>query len=192
MFDPARFIEECRSAVADQTAHRAVHDLVARAMSDTGAVERALGTPVRAGGMCLYRSPELTILNLVWGPWMTLPPHNHRVWAVIGIYGGAEDNIFWQRVETAQGPRIEAAGAKAMRKGDACTMGADAIHSVTNPLPRMTAALHVYGGDFYRDDRSEWEPEMLVERPFDVEAGRRLFSESNERMARKSPVVTPT
>jgi predicted metal-dependent enzyme (double-stranded beta helix superfamily) len=44
----------------------------------------------------LYSSADLTILNVVWGPRMTIMPHNHRMWAVIGIYTGREDNIFWR------------------------------------------------------------------------------------------------
>jgi predicted metal-dependent enzyme (double-stranded beta helix superfamily) len=27
---------------------------------------------------------------------MTLLPHNHRMWAVIGIYTGGENHIFWR------------------------------------------------------------------------------------------------
>jgi len=27
---------------------------------------------------------------------MTIMPDNHRMWAVIGIYTGREDNIFWR------------------------------------------------------------------------------------------------
>jgi hypothetical protein len=41
-------------------------------------------------------SPEGSPLNVVWGPRMTIMPHNHRMWTVIGIYTGREDNIFWR------------------------------------------------------------------------------------------------
>ena len=27
---------------------------------------------------------------------MTIMPHNHQMWAVIGVYTGREDNIFWR------------------------------------------------------------------------------------------------
>ena len=40
----------------------------------------------------------MTILNVVWGKRMTIMPHDHRMWAVIGVYTGREDNIFWRRV----------------------------------------------------------------------------------------------
>ena len=58
----------------------------------------------------------------------------------------------------------------------------DAIHSVTNPIRRLTGAIHVYGGDFFvTAGRSEWDPETLSERPFDLEAARANFREANQR-----------
>jgi len=125
------------------------------------------------------RSAELTILNVVWGPRMSQLPHNHKMWAVIGIYTGREDNIFWRRVAGDGDGRIEAAGAKALGDGDAVPLGHDIIHSVLNPIKRLTGAIHVYGGDFFALPRSEWDPERLVERPFDVDKALALFEESN-------------
>jgi hypothetical protein len=29
---------------------------------------------------------------------MTVMPHNHNMWAIIGIYTGREDNILWRRI----------------------------------------------------------------------------------------------
>ena len=179
MFDIERFIADCREARADVDSHCAVREVVARAVSDPAAVVDALGEPEAAGFVPLYNGPELTILNFAWAPLMTLMPHNHNMWAVIGIYSGREDNIFWRRTKTS----IEAAGAKNLGAGKAAALGKDAIHSVTNPIPRMTAALHVYGGDFFAPGRSEWDPETLTEAPFDVEKSRRTFAEANARFA---------
>ncbi len=53
------------------------------------------------------------------------------------------------------------------------------IHSVTNPTSRLTGAIHIYGGDFFATERSEWEPETLEERPYDLEKNMKLFEESN-------------
>jgi hypothetical protein len=41
------------------------------------------------------------------------------MWAVIGIYTGREDSIFWRRIPGDPGGRIEAAGARALCVGDA-------------------------------------------------------------------------
>jgi predicted metal-dependent enzyme (double-stranded beta helix superfamily) len=179
MFELDRFIADCRQAVRDDPSHKAAREVLARAISDPAAILSALGEPREAGVAPLYKSPELTILNVVWGRRMTIMPHDHRMWAVIGVYTGREDNMFWRRVPGGPAGLIEAAGAKSLGEGCAEPLGRDVIHSVTNPLGRLTAAIHVYGGDFYGVERTEWDPETLHERPYDFALHRRLFAEAN-------------
>jgi len=179
LFSLERFIEDCRAAVAEDPSHKATREIVARAVSAPAEVLEALGEPKRGEVQSLYRSNELTILNVVWAPWTTIMPHDHRMWAVIGIYTGREDNIFWRRLPAAEGGRIEAAGAKALSERDAVPLGRDIIHSVTNPIPRLTGAIHVYGGDFFDTARSQWDPETLVEGPYDMARTMRVFEEAN-------------
>jgi predicted metal-dependent enzyme (double-stranded beta helix superfamily) len=62
----------------------------------------------------------------------------------------------------------------------------DAIHSVTNPIPRMTGAIHIYGGDFFAVPRSEWDSETLRERPMDIRALQKRFDEANQRFKGKT------
>jgi predicted metal-dependent enzyme (double-stranded beta helix superfamily) len=182
VFDLDEFIAECRAAVAADPTHKGVREVLLRAVSDPAAVVKALGEPRLAGVEPLYRSPELTILNVVWGPLMTVMPHEHRMWAVIGVYSGREDNVFWRRIGGEGGrTRIEAAGAKALSVKDAEPLGRDVIHSVTNPLQRLSGAIHAYGGDFFAVARSEWDAETLIERPYDRERNMRLFVEANAR-----------
>ena len=189
MFDIERFVDECRAALAaERGGGRAVREVVARAVSDPAALMRALGEPRRAGLNVLHHAPDLTVLNLVWGPGMAVMPHNHRAAAAIGIYAGREDNAFWRRIggtrEDGAGGRIEAAGGKTLVERECAVLGRDIIHSVTNPLPRLTGAIHVYwGGDFFADGKSEWDPETLRERPYDKEKVARLFEESNAALA---------
>lgn len=179
MFDVDGFVEDCKRAVVEDDSHKAVREIVARAVSEPQAILKALGEPSQAGFRTLYRSDDLTILNFAWAPLMTLMPHNHNMWAVIGIFSGREDNIFWRR----SGDVIEAAGAKALSERETAPLGRDVIHSVTNPIEKLTAAIHVYGGDFFAPGRSEWDPESLRERPFDVERARRIFEAANARFA---------
>src|SRR5262249_18268483 len=155
-----------------------VREVVARAVSDPGAVVGGLGEPRRADVQRLYSSEELTILNVVWGPRMTIMPHNHLMWAVIRMHTGREDNIWWRRLPEDR-RRIEAAGARSLGERDAEPLGRDIIPSVTNPLSRLTGAIHVYGGDFYTVARSEWDPETLLERDYDMEKSLRLFEAAN-------------
>ena len=183
MFDVDQLIADCRAAVRADSTHKSVREVVARAVAEPSAVVAGLGEPKRAEIRKLHCSEELTILNVIWGPGMTIMPHNHLMWAVIGIYTGREDNIFWRRIPEVAG-KIEAAGAKSLGPGDAEPLGRDIIHTVTNPLPRLTGAIHVYGGDFFAVARSEWDPETLLERPYDAEKSMRIFEEANARYAK--------
>jgi hypothetical protein len=137
MFDPDRFIADCRSASA-ASGSPGVREVVSAAVSAPAEIRHALGELRRAGVNVLHQSPELTILNLIWGPQMCQLPHDHRMWAVIGIYTGREDNIFWRKPAGNPSGRIEAAGAKALSEREAVLLGPDIIHSVINPVRRLT------------------------------------------------------
>jgi len=180
-FDLDQFISDCRDAIRQDASFKFVREVVARAVSDPWAVLHELGEPKRGEINPLYRSDSLTILNVIWAPWMTLLPHNHQMWAVIGIYTGREDNIFWRRVDGNRRGKVEAAGAKALAERDTVPLGEDVIHSVNNPIPRLTGAIHVYGGDFFGVTRSEWDAETLLEQRSDGEKMARRFVEANAR-----------
>ena len=180
MFEADHLREECLAAVTNEdTPQRAVREILARALERPAEVLGVLGEPRRAEIQTLHRSPELTILNVIWGPGMTLMPHNHNMWAAIGIYTGREDNILWRRLRDDPEGRIEAAGAKAIGVGEVLPLGRDIIHSVTNPLGRLTGAIHIYGGEFFETPRSQWDPEHLREQRFDVDGARAIFEASN-------------
>lgn len=178
MFDLDQFIEDCRRARGGDEPQKRVREILARAVANPSEVLRALGEPSRGAVQKLYHAPDLTILNITWPPYMTLMPHNHQMWAVIGMYSGREDNIFWRRCPERR-ERVEAVGAKALSTGETLPTGDDLIHSVTNPIPRVTAAIHVYGGDFFGVERSEWDAETLTEQRWVAERALRRFEEAN-------------
>jgi len=177
-FDRERFVEECVAASRELEAQAAVREVLAHAVSDSDHVLAGLGTPQRAGLDVLLRSPTLTIFAAHWAPRMSLPAHDHRMWALIGLYTGREDNIFWRR--TAGG--IEAETAAVLFPGDVKTLPADVVHSVTNPLPRFTGGIHIYGGDFFDMPRSQWSAETLAEEPSDGATILAMFERENERL----------
>src|SRR5258708_25086390 len=183
MFDRGQFVADCRAAVAEDASHKLVREVVERAVADPAGVLKGLGEPRVGNVEAVDGGGDLTSLNVVWPPFFTIMPHEHRMWAVIGIYIGGEDNMFWRRVGEPGSTRVEAAGGRALRVGDAEPLGRDIVHSVTNPIPRLTGAIHVYGGDFFAVKRSEWDAETLTERPYDIEKNMRLFTEANARLA---------
>ena len=170
MFDVSEFTEACRQAIDGGGGAKAILDLTRDAFTDPADVLTALGTPTKGGIFPLYQSETLTILNIVWPAGMTLDPHNHNTWAVIGIYSGCEENTFWTRVDDDPDGRLEQAGSKTLNVGDVQPLGEPIIHSVTNPGPDLTGAVHIYGADFFAIDRSQWDAEGTVEKPYDVKA----------------------
>ena len=183
MFDKDRFVEDCRAAVGD--GQKAIRELVLQAVSDPAGVMAELGEPTEAGVFPVYSGPDLTVINFIWAPYMTLLPHNHNMFAVIGIYAGREDNVFWRRLEEGDGtgPAIEAAGADSMGPGQVATLGRDIIHSVANPIDKLTSAIHVYAGDFFNPPtpRSQWDHETLIEEPWDMDHTRSVFRDADTR-----------
>jgi len=179
--DIDRFVEECISANQEVDAQAAVNAVLEKAVSTPNSVIAALGEPARAGFNVLLRSPTLTIFAATWTPQMNLMPHDHLMWANIGIYTGREDNIFWRRTADS----IEAFGAAALFEKDTAMLPQDALHSVTNPLLRFTGGIHIYGGDFFNTTRSQWNPETLEEQPSDGSVIRGIFQRENERLGIK-------
>jgi len=177
--DIERFVEDCIEANKESEAQTAVLEVLEHAVSAPADLLHDLGEPTQAGINVLHRSSCLTIFSATWTPQMNLMPHNHLMWANIGIYTGREDNIMWQR--SANG--IEAVGAIALFERDVASLDIEAIHSVTNPLPRFTGGIHIYGGDFFDTPRSLWNPETLAEEPSDGEVIRHIFERENERIA---------
>lgn len=178
--DIERFVEDCVAANKEGDAQAAVLEVLARAVRETAAVRAAVGEPREAGMRVLHRSRTLTIFCATWTPRMNLMPHNHLMWANIGIYSGREDNILWRK---ASG-RIGAYTVNALFHGDAVALPADVIHSVTNPLERFTGGIHIYGGDFFATPRRQWNPETLAEEPSDGEVIRAIFARENELLRR--------
>ena len=169
-----RFIADCRAALVDGPAR--VHDLVARTFGAGLDWAAAIGEPQRAGLVPLYRAQDLTIVHVVWPPKMENPPHDHRMWAVIGVYAGCEVNRFWRRNE--RGASLLPCGTKTLHAGETTLLDRDVIHSVANPHAQAACAIHVYGGDFFAVERSEWQNAEASEERFDMERALRRFEKA--------------
>ena len=94
-----------------------------------------------------------------------------------------EDNVFWRRLPPGNGRTraIEAFGVEALRAGDVTILGTDVVHSVVNPIPRLSCTLQVYGGNFCEIERSEWDAETFREQPYDLASARQQFGDLRQR-----------
>ena len=158
MLDVDALIADLDGATGEQEPLLAVRDILDRALADPAAVEAAL-PPERAELTPLHRSDRLTVLKVVWAPKMWIHPHDHLMWAAIGIYSGREDNVFYRR----DGDRIVERGGRELETADVALLGDDVIHGVVNPASAFTGAIHVYGGDLLGTDRQSWDADTLIE-----------------------------
>jgi hypothetical protein len=167
MFDLEAFVEACQRLVREPHAPKHALELMRAAVADGPAVAKAV-TPLdgRANALDapLFRSPELTILNATLRPGFVSIPHDHGMWAVIGIYDGEEANSFYRRA----GEGLEESNHRTIHAGEAIILGEDVIHAIENPLARPTLGLHVYGGDLVAAKRSMWDPDEGREHAYDI------------------------
>jgi predicted metal-dependent enzyme (double-stranded beta helix superfamily) len=180
MFNVDNFVKSCQGQPPST-----VKELLEEALRDPESITQALaaigsGKNVGAGAMgdlLIYRSPDLTVLKAAVPAGFRSPPHNHLMWAVIGVYEGQENNFFYRR----SGDTLEAAGGRELRASDVLVLGTDAIHAIANPLDRTSFAIHVYGGDLPGAPRRMWNPATLQEEPFEYQ---RMMTYARELMGK--------
>ena len=160
-FDPDELVAECRAALLDGEPTTAVREIVAAAVVDGGAIDDALGVENPTFPSALFASDDLTVQRLTWWPGYRSLPHEHRMWAVVGVYDGVEVNRLYRR----SGSTVEELETREVDAGTVIVLDETAIHSVENPLRTRTAGIHVYGGAILTQERSSWAPDGR-EQPF--------------------------
>jgi predicted metal-dependent enzyme (double-stranded beta helix superfamily) len=178
VFDVDELVADCRTALGEGEPRRAVREVLDRVLSAPDELAETLD-PQEGGLNLLHNAPDLTVIHVVWAPGMVLYPHDHRMWAVIGIYAGIEDNAFFRRPSPEARTLVES-GGKHLDVGDTVILGDDVIHSVANPARKLTGAIHVYGGDFVNQPRSQWGTEPYEEAEWSMEDARKQFADANE------------
>ena len=182
MFDVDDLVADCKSAMAEAEPRLAVKEVLEEAVTRATLVASALPAD-RACFAPLYTADDLSVMHVVWGPGMRIPPHNHLMWSAVGLYDGREDNMLYRRV----GSDIAVSGGKELSTGDVAVLGDDTIHAVHNPLGRFTCAIHVYGGDITtRAGRSEWNADTFEEAPFDFKRAQQYFVIANSEATTSS------
>ena len=169
MFDLQQFVEDCQSALDGPKPAKQVEALVREAISDPNAVREAFAeakSVERKGPITFaWRDASLSVADVTTPPGLRPPAHNHKMWAVIGVYDGQEHNRFY-RYEDGE---LHEKGEQLLKEGDIAVLGPEAVHAIANPLPAVSSAIHVYGGDLVeRSDRSMWNPHTDEREDYDI------------------------
>jgi predicted metal-dependent enzyme (double-stranded beta helix superfamily) len=169
VFDRDLFVESCLTALHQPTPALAARVLLEEAVAEPQELDAAFSDS--PGLQVLHHSAELTILHVTLPPRMKGHPHDHRMWAVIGLYRGQEDNRFYRRAPSG----LEQLRGRSLTGGETVILGDQVIHDIANPLSSFTRGIHIYGGDFFAKPRSQWDPATFEERPYSVEATLKRF-----------------
>ena len=180
MFDLPGFVDRCKELVRSPSPAAQILGLMRTVVKDAGSIKKAVApadpqAPITDA--ILFRSDGLLILNATLPPHFVSPSHDHRMWAVIGIYEGQENNVFYKRAPT----RLEEVNRREVLAGEAILLGPEVIHAVANPLDFTTLGLHVYGGDLFSAERSMWNPHTGEELRYDVPQFFRWCKEISKR-----------
>ncbi len=160
------FVARCVSAVTADGRSEATREVVEQVVRDQRLTEKLSLDP---GVRLLHNGEDMTILHVVMakrplGAGEPLP-HNHLMWAVIGVTHGSEQNAFFERSEHT----ITPSNGRVVTEGEVIVMDEGAILSVKNPsTSRLSSALHIYGGHLISAEKTMWCDPGLSEQPFDL------------------------
>ncbi len=105
----------------------------------------------------LYIAPAGTfcVTALAFKPGASTGVHNHRVWGVVGVYRGIEDQTFYKKVPEGG---LRCAGGMICEPGDCSYLlpPEEEIHDVKNPTGDCSVSIHVYGADIARVPRQAY------------------------------------
>ena len=166
------FIESCRTALKSSHSRQTLEKILAEVLRDPSLVNRLfehIRIPTdfdRATikDVTLYADNTLTITKPLLPPRCNYSPHNHAAWAIVGVYDGEEENIFFQEQE--DGNLIET-HRRHLKAGEVLFMDESTIHSVSNPLNRMSYGIHIYGANLISNwaERNVWSLENKTKKP---------------------------
>lgn len=150
-FSLDRFVADAREAADAPDPLAATGALMARAL-DAAAVGGPIDTPEPE--TLLYEDETVSVWHERFGPDEELPPHDHAMPAVLGVYAGREANRLWRR-EGGWRP----GGTLVLEPGEFHVFGPRDLHSVRALDGAPSHGLHIYLGALTQASRFlyRWE-----------------------------------
>jgi predicted metal-dependent enzyme (double-stranded beta helix superfamily) len=151
--DVTELIGACREAAGGDTPTGDVAEVGAAFLHQPN-LRGQVGGGDRSTYEALYRGEDILVLHGVVPPTPApVAPHDHRMWAVIGVYQGQERNELFAR---ADGGGLETVDRFTVAAGEVRTLEPQTIHSVQAGSESYLGTIHVYGGDLFGTPRSTW------------------------------------
>jgi len=155
------FIQQLRAASRESEPVKKVRDLMSAAFRDPQAIKDAMPA-FENDDEVLFEDDSVSIWFVRFMPGLHVPPHDHQTTATIGVYEGAEDNLFYLR----EGGRLVHKSTKRVGPGDVIALKPDGIHSVEAADGSQSCGIHVYLARLTTIERSLFDWETGAAMPF--------------------------
>lgn len=154
-FDIDTLVTGLRAAAAGEDGPKAVRAILEESMTDPARV--AAGMPdYEENDVILHEDASVSIWHCRFMPGTTVPAHDHRMSAVIGVYAGRERNDFF---ESDGKGGLQRSSRTEVQPGDVLSIGPSAIHTVSCISDTPCCGIHVYLGNLTETDRSLFNPD---------------------------------
>ncbi|MDG1971526.1 MAG: hypothetical protein P8I56_11225 [Paracoccaceae bacterium] len=161
-FDLDQFVLDLRRAAASDTAVRTICETIEAAIADPTAIRPSLPTFDDREAL-LYEDDAISIWHCVYHSGATIPPHDHQMAAIIGLYVGREQNDFYE-ADPAGG--VRKSSEVFLETGKTLSIGPSAIHSVACISEISCRGFHVYLGNLTETDRWLFDVDHRQKLPF--------------------------
>ena len=159
-FDLDTLVAEIKTASRSNDPKKDVKTIMERVFQDTRPIQENI--PVfDEDEVNLFEDDAISIWVCRFMPGAPIPPHDHQMDAMIGLYAGIERNRFF-KLETSE--TITESGHVDINPGEILNISPTAIHAVECVSEEPSCGIHVYFGPLQSIDRSL----------FDQRAGTRL------------------
>ena len=147
-FTMRNFIAEARAAARSDDPVKAVWLVMEAAFSDLEKLRDGLPKmPEDSDDVIHFEDASMTIYQSRFRAAIEMPPHDHQISAVIGVYDGAERNDFYSLDKVDAGEAfLKRSGSVSLKAGQITGMGPNAIHTVTVTEGSSSEGIHIYLG----------------------------------------------
>lgn len=149
-FDLDVLVEELKSASKSADPKYEVKAIMERVFSDPDAIRHHI-PHFEEDEINLYEDDAISVWVCRFMPGAPIPPHDHQMPAMIGLYAGVERNRFF-KLETES--KITETGHVDLNPGEILNIAPTAIHAVECVSDEPSCGIHVYFGPLQTIDRS--------------------------------------
>ena len=155
-------IAALREAVRGNDPVRAVTARLEEAIRAPDALRAALPALGDGDETLLFEEEAVSIWHCCFHPHREVPPHEHRMPAIIGVFAGVEINTFYR----CDGAGLERVSTRPVYAGETLAIGEAGVHSVRAGGTAASHAIHVYLGPLTAVERFLFDWESGAAQPF--------------------------